>query len=241
MFMKKLLALVFALVMLCGAACAETLYVATNPEYEPFEYVENGKPAGFDVDLAYAIGEKLGMDVVIESMAFDSIISTVATNPNYIGIAAITITDERKLQVNFTLPYFNAQMVVISKKDNGVVDAETLKGKTIGVQLGTTGDFAASDYTEKVERFPKVLDAIMELGNGKLDAVITDKPVAESLLASIGNESLYLLDTVQFGEDYLGIEVSKDNPELLDKIHIAMFTIFTDGTYDALIEKYFGA
>ena len=134
--MKKIIALALALMMtLCtlSALADEMIIVATNPEYPPFEYVEGEEVVGYDLDLWAAIAEKAGLTYEIESMDFDAVISSVAANPNTIGLSGISITDERLLTVDFSNGYINAGLVVIVKADSGFETAEQLKGKLIGV------------------------------------------------------------------------------------------------------------
>ena len=148
--MKKIIALALSLMMaLCSltALADDVIIVATNPEYPPFEYVEGDATVGYDIDLWDAIAKKAGLEYVIEAMDFDAVISAVAANPNTIGLSGISITDERKLTVNFSEGYINAGLVVIVKADSGYETADQLKGKLIGVQLGTTSDFAAEEIT----------------------------------------------------------------------------------------------
>ena len=146
--MKKLIALLVALMMLgtAAAALADTVTVAFNPEYPPFEYVnDNGEYEGYDVDLINAVADKAGIEIAFEAMDFDAVISAVATNPNTIGVSGISITDERKLSVDFSEGYINAGLIVVVKKDSGFASVDDLKGKVIGVQMGTTSDFAAEE------------------------------------------------------------------------------------------------
>ena len=246
--MKKLIALVLAMLMaLCTltALADDMIIVATNPEYPPFEYVEGDAVVGYDIDLWAAIAEKAGIafDVKenVEAMDFDAVISAVATNPNYVGLSGISITDERLLTVNFSNGYINAGLVVIVKADSGYETAEQLKGKLIGVQLGTTSDFAAEAITgmENVAQYKTFLNAIMDLQGNKIDAVIIDKPVGQAILASLNDENLVMVD-MGLQADWYGIEVNKQNPELLAKINAALVELEDEGFFDTLAVKYFG-
>ena len=243
--MKKLIALLVALMMLgtAAAAVAETVTVAFNPEYPPFEYVnDNGEYEGYDVDLINAVAEKAGIEIAFEAMDFDAVISAVATNPNTIGVSGISITDERKLSVDFSEGYINAGLIVVVKKDSGYATTEDLKGKVIGVQQGTTSDFAAEDITgmENVAQYKTFLNAIMELQGNKVDAVIVDKPVGMAILASLADEELEIVD-MGLQADWYGIEVNKANPELLEKINAALKELEAEGFYEELAVKYFSS
>lgn len=241
--MKKITAILLALMLTLSAipALAETLVVATNAEFPPFEYVEGEEIVGLDIDIAREIAKDLGWDFEVQSMAFDAIVPAVASGKATIAIAGMTINDERKMSVDFSDPYYNAKQACIVLKDGTVTDGETLKDKTIGVQQGTTGDFAAEEYTatDKVMRYNKALDAVMELAGGKLDAVIIDAPVAANLVASMNNENLVVLDNIEFGDEFYGIAVQKGNADLLASINATIERINSDGTMDALLLKYF--
>ena len=244
--MKKLFALLAALVMLSCAclAGAETIYYATNPEYPPFESVDaDGSVVGYDVDLINAIGEKLQITFEPESMAFDAVVSAVQANPNTIGLSGISITDERKLSVNFSDGYIDAGLVVIMKKDAGFATVDDLKGKKIGVQLGTTSDFKAEEITgaENVETYSTFINAVLDLQGNQIDAVIVDAPVGMAILASMNDPSLVIADIDLGAADWYGIAVNKANTELLDKINGALAELKAEGFLDELAAKYFSS
>ena len=242
--LKKLFALVAALVMLAAVSAAfadgEKITVAFNPEYPPFEYVEGDAYMGYDVDLILAVAEKAGFEVEFEAMDFDAVISAVMTNPDTIGVSGISITDERKLNVNFSTGYINAGLIVVVKKDSGYITVDDLKGKVIGVQMGTTSDFAAEEITgqENVSTYKTFLNAIMELQGNKVDAVIVDKPVGMAILASLKDDSLEIVD-MGLQADWYGIEVNKANPELLEKIDKALAELEAEGFFEELAVAYF--
>ena len=243
--MKKIIALIAALVMVLSFTAAladDTIIVATNPEYPPFEYVEGDAIVGYDIDMWDAIAKKAGLEYVLEPMDFDAVISAVAANPNTIGLSGISITDERKLTVDFSDGYINAGLVVVVKADSGYETADQLKGKLIGVQLGTTSDFAAEEITgmENVAQYKTFLNAIMDLQGNKIDAVIIDKPVGQAILASLNDPSLVIVD-MGLQADWYGIELNKTaNPELKEKINTALAELEQEGFFDTLALKYFG-
>lgn len=243
--MKKIIALALAMMMaLCTltALADDTIIVATNPEYPPFEYVEGEETVGYDIDMWKAIAEKAGLTYEIEAMDFDAVISAVAADPNTIGLSGISITDERKLTVAFSKGYINAGLVVIVKADSGFETADQLKGKLIGVQLGTTSDFAAEEITgmENVSQYKTFLNAVMDLQGNKLDAVIIDKPVGQAILASLNDPNLVIVD-MGLQADWYGIEVNKNNPELLAKIDAALDALEAEGFFEKLAVKYFSS
>ena len=242
--MKKLMASLLALCMILGlaAASADTVTVAFNPEYPPFEYVEGSEYEGYDVDLIKAVAEKAGFEIEFEAMEFAAVIAAVQTNPNTIGVSGISITEERKESVNFSEGYINAGLIVIVKDGSGYATAEDLKGKTIGAQLGTTSDFAAEEITGQgnVSTYNTFLNAIMDLQGDKLDAVIVDKPVGMAILASLKDDSLVMVD-MGLQADWYGIEVNKENTELLDKINAALAELEAEGFFEELAVKYFSS
>ena len=241
--MKKLIALLVALMMLgtVAAAMAEDLViVAFNPEYPPFEYVNGDDYEGYDVDLINAIAQKAGFEIEFEAMDFDAVIAAVLTNPNTIGVSGISITEERKLSVDFSEGYINAGLIVVIKKDSGYATTDDLNGKIIGVQMGTTSDFAAEQITgqSNVAQYKTFQNAIMDLQGNKVDAVIVDKPVGMAILASLADDSLEIVD-MGLQADWYGIEVNKENPELLGKINAALAELEAEGFYEELAVKYF--
>lgn len=242
--MKKMIALFAALMMLCCCAFAnaETIIVATNPEYPPFEYVENDEYVGYDIDMIKAVSEKAGFDIEIVAMDFDAVISSVIADPNTIGVSGISITEERKMNVLFSEGYINAGLVVIVKNDSGYKTVDDLKGKVIGVQLGTTSDFAAEEITgvENVAQYKTFLMAIMDLQGNKIDAVIVDKPVGQAIMASLNDATLEMVD-MGLQADWYGIEVNMNNAELQQKINEALVALEQEGFFEELAVKYFSA
>lgn len=243
--MKKLIALFAAMMVLasCALAGAETILYATNPEYPPFEYVEGDEVVGYDVDLINAIGAKIGVEFQPESMAFDAVVSAVQTNKDMIGLSGISITEERKLSVNFSDGYIDAGLVVIMKADAGFATVDDLKGKTIGVQLGTTSDFKAEEITgaDNVSTYSSFINATLDLQGNKIDAVIVDGPVGQAILASLNDPTLVIADIDLGAADWYGIAVNKDNTELLDKINGALAELKAEGFMEELAAKYYGA
>lgn len=221
------------------------LVMATNAYFPPYEYYDNGKIVGIDVDIAQAIADKLGLKLQIQDMAFDSIITAVQTGKADIGLAGITVTDTRKKSVNFSDPYATGIQSVIVKQDSGISTLDDLQGKKIGVQLSTTGDIYASDTvanggfgSDNVEKYNTGNDAVMALTQGKIDAVIIDNEPAKSYVAS--SKGLKILDTEYANEDYSAC-IAKNNTALLDAINGALSELKKDGTLQSIIDKYITA
>lgn len=245
-------ALLAALLLLSLGACGKSeltlvtegkLTMGTNAEFPPYEYYEGNKVVGIDAEIAAAIAEKLGLELVIEDMEFDSIISSVKGGKIDMGMAGMTVTDERLEEVNFTTSYATGVQVIIVREDSPITSADDLFGGnnyTIGVQLATTGDlYATWDIEDEglgtVDRYNKGADAVMALKSGKVDCVIIDNEPAKAFVAA--NEGLKILDTEYAVEDY-AIAVSKDNPELYEKINAALEELIADGTVQSIVDKY---
>ena len=176
------------------------LTVGTNAEFPPFEFVgDDGEPDGFDVALIKAIGEKLGVEVEMENMEFDALVASIGSKID-IAIAGMTVSDERKKSVDFSDPYYDALQYVILPEGSEIATFDDLAGKTIGVQLGTTGDFIASDDVDgaTVKQYNKGVDAVNDLVNGRLDCVIIDKNPA-LVFAGKFEGQLTAVDGAQFG------------------------------------------
>lgn len=218
------------------------LTVGTNAEFPPFEYVDdNGEADGFDMALCKAIGEKLGVEVKIENMEFASLVSSIGSKID-IAAAGMTVTDERKESVDFSNPYYEAVQYVIVSADSDIATADDLKDKTIGVQLGTTGDFIAEGYTSNVAQYNKAVDAVNDLVNGKVDVVIVDKNPALVFETKFEGK-VKAIEGAQFGfetEEY-AIALPKGDTALADAVNGAIDELKADGTFDELVKTYIEA
>jgi len=217
------------------------LTVGTNAEFPPFEYVDdNGEPDGFDVALIKAIGEKLGVEVEIENMEFDALVASIG-NKIDIAIAGMTVTDERKENADFSDAYYDAVQYVILPEGSEIASFDDLAGKSIGVQLGTTGDFIASDDVDgaDVKQYNKGVDAVNDLVNGRLDCVIIDKNPA-LVFAGKFEGQLTAVPGEQFGFDVenYAIAMPKGDTALAAQINGALKEIKEDGTFEELVKTY---
>lgn len=220
------------------------LIVGTNAEFPPFEYLgDNGEPDGFDVALIKAIGEKLGVEVEIQNMEFGSLITSIGSKID-IAIAGMTVTDERKNAVDFSDAYYDAVQYVILPADSAIAAKDDLLGKTIGCQLGTTGeylidDLIAQDGATQKKSYNKAVDAVNDLLNGRLDAVIIDKNPAEVFQSNYPDQ-IKLSDgaNFEFEPEQYAIAMPKGDTVLAEKINAALAEMKADGTFDALVEQY---
>ena len=217
----------------------ETLIMATNAEFPPYEYYEGDDIVGIDAEFAAAIAEKLGMELKIEDMAFDSILSAVQSGKADLGVAGITVDDTRNKQVDFTDTYYTGRQVIIVTEGSTIASPDDLAGDKIkiGVQQGTTGDiYATDDYgDEHIERYNKGMEAVQALAQGKVDAVIIDDQPAKTFAEQV--EGLKILETEYVEEDY-AMAVKKGNDELLEKVNAAIKELKEDGTFDEIISIY---
>lgn len=214
-----------------------TLTMGTNAEFPPYEYYENNEIVGIDVDIMQAIADKLGMELKIEDMAFDSIIPAVQSGKADIGAAGMTVTEDRATQVDFSDSYYTGVQVIIVTDDSDITGPDDLKGKKIGVQQGTTGDIYSTDDfgDDNVERFNKGMEAVQALQQGKIDAVIIDNQPAKTFVEE--NESLKILETSYVEEDY-ALAIKKGNDDLVKKVNDAIKELKEDGTFDEIVAKY---
>lgn len=272
--MKKIIAIVVALTMVCTLAfvftsCTDNkapvneensteaeaagsmtategvLVMATNATFPPYEFVEGGDFAGIDVEIAEKIAEKLGMTLEIKDVEFGSIVGGVQTGKFDMGMAGMTVTEERLQSVNFSTSYATGIQVVIVAEDSAITSLDDLKGDgsmKFGVQQDTTGDIYASDTAENggygednVIRYKTGADAVQALKAGKVDAVIIDNEPAKSFVATV--EGLKILDAEWAVEDY-AIAIAKENTALLDAVNNALAELTADGTIAGIIAKY---
>lgn len=214
-----------------------TLTMGTNAEFPPYEYYENNEIVGIDADIMQAIADKLGMELKIEDMAFDSIIPAVQSGKADIGAAGMTVTEDRATQVDFSDSYYTGVQVIIVTDDSDITEPDDLKGKKIGVQQGTTGDIYSTDDfgDDNVERFNKGMEAVQALQQGKIDAVIIDNQPAKTFVEE--NEGLKILETSYVEEDY-ALAIKKGNDDLVKKVNDAIKELKEDGTFDKIVAKY---
>lgn len=215
------------------------LVVGTNAEFPPFEYVgDDGEPDGFDVALIKAIAEKMDMDVQVENMEFDSLVSAIGTKIDA-AIAGMSITEERLAEVDFSDEYYEAVQYVVVPAGSDIAAPADLEGKTIGVQLGTTGNNIADSVNgANVQTYNKAVDAVNDLVNGRADLVIIDKNPAEVFAAQFAGQ-VEIIDGAQFEfeTEFYAIALPKDS-DMVEKVNAALAELKADGTFDALVAEY---
>lgn len=220
----------------------EVYTVATDNAYAPFEYIdeESGELVGFDVDLIKALAKEAGIEIEIEQLEFDGIVAGIGSGKFDIGIAGMTITEEREENIDFTQPYYEAGLILAVTKDNDEIESiDDVDGKKIATRVGSTSENYLKENTEaNPEAFPEIVEAYQVVMQGKVDAVLYDLP---NVLYYSNKETGGELKTVGdrlTGEDY-GIAFPKGS-ELRDDIDEALTTLKENGTYDDIFEKWFG-
>lgn len=217
------------------------LRMGTNATFPPYEYVdENNEVAGIDADIAAAIADKLGMELEITDMAFDSLIPALQSDTIDIVLAGMTVDPERAESVNFTDSYATGVQVIIVPEGSDIASPDDLEGKNIGVQTGTTGDLQCTDAygQEFVKQFDNGPLAVAALLNGQVDCVVIDNEPAKNYVAA--NEGLKILDTAYANEDYAAA-LAKEDTELYEQVNTAIQELKEDGTIASIIEKYIPA
>lgn len=221
-------------------AVGGTLKMATNAQFPPYEFYEGQEIVGIDAEIAKLIADKLGMELVIEDMEFDSVLLAVPSGKADIGMAGLTVDETRLVSMDFSTPYATGKQVIIVPEGSEIASPDDLKGKKIGVQLSTTGDIYCSDEfgEEAMDRYSKGADAVVALTQGKVDAVVIDNEPAKVFVAE--NEGLKILETEYAVEDY-AIAIAKGNTSLLNKINAALAELTASGDIQTIIDKYISA
>ena len=275
--MKKIITVALALVMMLGAvamfaSCSQEdkLVMATNATFPPYEFKEGNDIKGIDAEIAAAIADKLGMKLEIVDVDFDAVLTGVSEGKYDMGMAGITVTEDRKKNMDFSNTYATGIQVIIVKDGSEIVDLDSIfnfdeegnpvslknPNMKVGVQQNTTGDIYSSSaikgwgfndlddkyaiVTDRVQRYKTGAEAVEALKTGKVDCVIIDNEPAKSFVKA--NEGIHILE----GENEYAVEdyaicVKKGNTELLDKINKALKELKADGTIDKIVNKYIPA
>ena len=254
--MKKYIALFLASIMMLGllAGCGAKsdnelglvedgkLIMSTNAAFPPYEMTtDDGGFEGIDVEIAGEIAKKLGLELVVDDMDFDSALLAVQQGKSDIVMAGVSVTDERKLVMEFSDSYATGIQVVIVKEGSDVT-MDNLGDKMIGCQIGTTGYIYASDTPDNggygedhVLGYENGALAVQALLNGQIDAVIIDNGPAQAYVAA--NPGLSILDGEWVTEDYC-LAVDEGNTALLEALNTALESMIADGTVQTIIDKY---
>ena len=220
------------------------LHMSTNAQFPPYEMTtDDGGFEGIDVEVAQAIADKLGLELVVDDMAFNAALTAVQTGQSDIAMAGITVTTEREAVMEFSNTYANGVQVVIVKEDSPIETVDDLANASmIGCQADTTGYIYCSDTPENggygedhVTAYYNGALAVMALVNGQVDAVVIDNAPAHEFVAA--NPGLKILDTEFANEDY-AIGFAKGNTALKDAVNTALEELIADGTVQSIVDKY---
>ena len=223
------------------------LTMATNAAFPPYEYVEGGQIAGIDAEIAAAVAGKLGLELQIDDMEFDSITEAVKSGKADIGLAGMTITPDRQEEVDFTISYATGVQVIIVAEDSPITNVDDLSAEganyVIGVQRNTTGDIYTTQDIEDaglgtIDRYSKGADAVQALKTGKVDCVVIDNEPAKAFVNEV--EGLKILDTEYITEDYAAA-MNKENTALYEAVNNALQELIDDGTIQGILDKYITA
>lgn len=218
------------------------LYVGTNGEYKPYEYYENQKLVGFDIEFMEMIAEKLNVEIVWKDMSFDGLLSALQTKKIDAVIAGMVGNEDRKKVVNFTIPYLKQAKtsgeVVIVAENSQLKTEEDLKGKTLGVQLGTVQEAIAKELGGETRNYSSNVAALMAVQQGKLDGVVLSYKPAEGYLETMKGLKL-LVNLGQKQPSQAAIAFHKSNPEIVEKVNAIILELQQTEEYNELFKKYF--
>lgn len=231
----------------CGGSATKNenvLRVGIDDTYPPMEYKDDsGANAGFDIEVAQALGEKLGMKVEFVTTAWTAIFSALEANKYDVIISSLSITEERQKTLTYTRPYIANNQVIVLKKDvEGIESEKDLKDKIVCVQMGTTSDESCQEFNKvtpfkEYKQYEKMTEALSELKIGRVDALVTDLVVAKYFVAK--DPDSYKIVNTTLPKEPIGAAVKKANTDLAGKLDKAMEEIMKDGTLKKISEKWF--
>ena len=231
----------------CVEETENKIIVGTSADYPPFEYVEDGVIVGFDIELITALLEELGYTVEVQDIGFDSLVPSLVSGKIDVIAAGMTITPEREEKIDFTDSYYNSDQSILVQEDSdfNIQEDEELSDLIIGAQTGTTGELwvienlinitNATMTDEQLKRYDTYILAVLDLDNGKVDALILDNPVAESFAKDEDRKVEYVIET----DEYFGFGVSEGNEELLNGLNEELEKYMESDEWAALLNKYF--
>lgn len=219
----------------------KVMTAGNSGSYPPFEMMEGTKLVGFDVDMADEIGKRMGgVQVKFEVMDFKGIVAALTSKRVDTLITALTWTPERAQAIAFSIPYYDAGIGALTKPDSGIKEPDDLKGKIVGVQLGSSGDaFVRQRYgsqVKEVKTYDTILLAVKDLENGRVQAVVNPIPV----LRHNSKGTRGLITTAVWDKRVVGINTRKEDTDLMAEINKQLEAMQKDGTMERLDKKWFG-
>ncbi|MFL0197555.1 ABC transporter substrate-binding protein [Clostridium sp. WILCCON 0269] len=223
---------------------AGVLKIGLEDSFPPMEFRDSKNVLkGFDVDMANAIGKKLGVKTEFVCTEFNGIVLALKSGKFDAIISGMSITDDRKKQIDFSEPYvMSGQIVVVKDENTTIKSVSDLKGKTVGVELGTTGEESASKLSglKEVKKYDKATEALQDLGTSRIDAVIIDEPVGRYYMTSTGKDKKYKVLDEKLTSEPMGIGFKKGDKELEEAVQNAINELKKDGTMSKISTKWFG-
>ena len=246
--MKKMIALVLTLVMAAafltacggsGVSLADVqksgkLVIATSPDFPPFENLENGEVVGIEIDIMNLICQEMGVELDIQQMDFESVVPGIQAGKFDAGVSGITVTEDRKKNVDFSDPYFLASQAIVVTPDSPITCKADLTGKKISVQTGTTAEEYCMDEGYEVLAYTANNDAASALTSGKVDAWVVDNEVAVALAAEQG---LVVLSEAMTSEPY-AFAFPKGSDTLVSEFNKILGELIADGTIQSIFDSY---
>ncbi|WP_138418206.1 transporter substrate-binding domain-containing protein [Aquibacillus sediminis] len=219
----------------------ETYSVATDSNFQPFEYKnpDTGEMEGFDIELIEAIADESGFNVEFETMEFDGLLASMRTEKNDIGIAGISITEDRKEFIDFSDKYYDSGLILAVPEDSDIESIDEVDGLTVGTRQGSTSnDYLKNNTDAEVEAYPEIVTAYMDLERGRLDAVLYDLPNVQYYIKENAPDELKTVGDVLEGQPY-GIALPKGS-DLVDPVNEGLEAIKENGTYAEIYKNWFG-
>ena len=250
--MKKIISLILCVALMCTFALALTscgengksleevqaegkLVVATSPDFPPFEFLEGTTVTGIEIDVMTIVCEKLGVELVIEEIAFDSVLPGVQTGKYDCGVSGITVNEERKENVLFSDVYYVAAQAIVVKADSAIKSKADLAGKKVSVQLGTTADDFCRGEGYTVDSYEANADAMEALKAGKVDAWVVDNATAKQMCKD--DASVKILSETMTEEPY-AFAFAFGSETLVEAINPIIADLIADGTMATIFAKY---
>ena len=223
-----------------GAAQAQTLVVATDTAFVPFEFKQGDKYVGFDIDLWDAVAKEIGASYKLQPMDFNGILPALQTKNVDVALAGITIKDERKKVIDFSDGYYDSGFMLMVAADSAISGDKDLKGKSLAVKTGTSAaDYAKANFSgTELRLFPNIDNAYLELATGRVDAAMHDTPNVLYFANTAGKGKVKVVGTQMMAHEY-GIGFPKGSP-LVPKVNAALAKIKADGRYNTIYKKWFG-
>ncbi|MBN1635869.1 MAG: glutamine ABC transporter substrate-binding protein GlnH [Deltaproteobacteria bacterium] len=242
--MKKTIGIILTVFLVVAGfaftAQAKELVIGCDTNFMPFEFKQEGKYVGFDIDLWDAIAKDLGLEYKLMPMDFNGLIPALQTGNIDAAIAGMTIKSKREEVVDFAYPYYDSGLLLMVKADNTTIKGiEDLSDKVVATKLGTTSaDFIKKFKTKDTKLFPNIDGAYMELGTGGADAVIFDSPAILWYVKTEGKGGVKTVGPLYQGQPY-GIAFPQGSA-LREKVSITILKFMEDGTYAKIYKKWFG-